>query len=271
MSETVAAGGPSTTLREPDGHGVRDGVGAVLAALAVHGVVHTGLGWSVAAVAGGLVGLAVVAAAAASVAARPGRASGPADRVSLARAALLVGCATVTGPVLAGTVASRPWALLALAAPMLVLDAVDGAVARRTGTATAAGGRLDGELDAAALLVLSVAAAPSLGWWVTAIGAMRYAFWLVGLVRTRWRGRLAYSRFRRAVAGLQGAALAVALAPVVPVGAAVVVAAVALGLLTVSFGRDVMDLERRPAPHAVGPTSSSPASSSPAAVSPTSR
>ncbi len=39
-------------------------------------------------------------------------------------------------------------ALVALASAALVLDAVDGQVARRTGTATALGARFDGEVDA---------------------------------------------------------------------------------------------------------------------------
>ena len=66
--------------------------------------------------------------------------------------------------------------LVALTVPALVLDAVDGRVARRTGTVTEFGGRFDGEVDAFLILVLSVAAAPTVGWWVLAAGVVRYAF-----------------------------------------------------------------------------------------------
>ena len=102
-------------------------------------------------------------------------------------------------------------------------------------------------MDAALLMVASLIAIRSLGWWVLAIGGMRYAFGLAGRVRPELRNPLPFSRFRRVVAGLQGALLAVGLAPVVPLPLARAVVAVALGLLVTSFGRDVIWLERRPA------------------------
>ena len=52
-------------------------------------------------------------------------------------------------------------------------------------TATAAGGKLDGEMDAAVLMVLSLAATRSLGVWVLGIGLMRYAFFAAGHLRPR--------------------------------------------------------------------------------------
>ncbi|MGH3316610.1 MAG: CDP-alcohol phosphatidyltransferase family protein, partial [Nocardioidaceae bacterium] len=164
---------------------------------------------------------------------------------TLARAVLASGCAAVTVLVLAGTVPGRTWWLLSLAVPCLLLDAADGLVARRTGTVSAAGARLDGELDAGILVVLSLAVAPVLGAWVLLIGAMRYLFLAGSWVRPPWRGPLARSDARRAVAGLQGAALAVAAAPVVPLGVATAGVAVALLLLAVSFARDVVTLETR--------------------------
>ena len=139
----------------------------------------------------------------------------------------------------------RTWWLLSLVVPCLLLDAADGLVARRTGTVTAAGARLDGELDAGILVVLSLAVAPVLGVWVLLIGVMRYLFLAGSWVRPAWRGPLAPSHVRRAVAGLQGAALAVAVAPVVPLGVATAGVALALVLLAVSFARDVATLESR--------------------------
>src|ERR1700684_4127253 len=78
----------------------------------------------------------------------------PADWVTLTRAILAAG--------VAGLVAdsfSRPvsiTALVTLSIVALVLDAVDGQVARRTGTATPLGARLDGEVDAFLILLLSI-------------------------------------------------------------------------------------------------------------------
>ena len=64
----------------------------------------------------------------------------------------------------------------------LALDAVDGWVARRTGTVSALGARFDMEVDAFLILVLSGYVAPTLGGWVLAIGLMRYAFVAAGWV-----------------------------------------------------------------------------------------
>jgi phosphatidylglycerophosphate synthase len=193
---------------------------------------------------GGLLGLLIVGAAAASLVRRTGRWSGPADRVTLVRGVLIAGCATLAVPVVAGVLPERAWPLVLLLVPALALDAVDGRVARRSGTSSAAGGKLDGEMDAAVLLVLSLAATRSLGVWVLGIGLMRYAFFAAGYLRPALRGRLGFSQFRRVVAALQGVMLAVGLTPVVPQPVGQGCAAVALALLSVSFGLDVRTLER---------------------------
>ncbi len=171
--------------------------------------------------------------------------------MTLTRAGLLVGAAALVllrpggavWPALEGLAAQMwAWVLLAQAVPMLVLDAVDGAVARRT-VVTARGARLDEETDAATVLVLAVAAAPVVGWWVLAAGLARYAFVTAGLVQPRLRRPLPYSLARRVVAALQGPALLtsvlVVAAPAVPVAVAVTACAAALAALVWSFGRDV--------------------------------
>ena len=53
----------------------------------------------------------------------------------------------------------------------LLLDWVDGQVARRTHTESAFGARFDMEVDAFLILVLSVYVASTTGWWVLIIGA----------------------------------------------------------------------------------------------------
>ncbi|GGC87032.1 hypothetical protein GCM10011512_12440 [Tersicoccus solisilvae] len=196
-------------------------------------------------------GLTLVSVGVVSVARRRPLFSTPADRVTLTRAVLGGGCATIVVLALLGAVPFRSWWLLLLAAPAVLLDAVDGWVARRTGTASAPGSRLDMETDAALLLVLSVPLTCVLGPWVLAVGLMRYAFVALSWWRPALRGPLGFSRFRRIVAAVQGVVLVVALVPVLPVPVAGVLVAVALALLTVSFARDVVALERvarRPRP-----------------------
>jgi phosphatidylglycerophosphate synthase len=236
---------PVTGPQRAPGTAVRDSTVAVAASVVLCAALADGIGPAPVTVAGAVAGIGVVAVAGAAVMARTARWSGPADRVTLTRAVLIGGCAAIGVPILTGALPPRPWWLIVLLVPALVLDAVDGLVARRTGTSSAAGARLDMEIDAALLLVLSLIAIRSLGWWVLAIGGMRYAFALAGHLRPHLRNPLPYSRFRRVVAGLQGALLAVGLAPVVPLPLARAVVAVALTLLVVSFGRDVIWLERR--------------------------
>ena len=71
-------------------------------------------------------------------------------------------------------------ALVGLTSLALVLDAVDGRVARGTETVSALGGRFDMEVDAFLIFVLSVYVAQSVGVWVLALGAARYVFVAAG-------------------------------------------------------------------------------------------
>lgn len=212
------------------------GVGVTLLVLSSAG--------SVANIAGLIAGLTLVAGAALSVLRRRPAYYGPADRITLMRAVLAGGCATLVVLALLDELPARSWWLLLLAGPALVLDAVDGAVARRTNSASGAGARMDMELDAALLLVLSVPAAMVVGYWVLLIGLMRYLFVAASWLRPALRAELPFSQLRRVIAAVQGIALFAALIPLVPVPAAVVFAAAALALLCFSFGRDVLALER---------------------------
>lgn len=190
-------------------------------------------------------GLILVTTAAVSIMRREPAFSTPADRVTLIRVVLVGGCATIVVLSLFGTAPVRSWWLIAIASPALLLDVVDGWVARKTGTANEHGARLDMEIDAAFLMVLSVAAAFVVGPWVLTIGAMRYLFVAASWWRPALRQQLRPSTFRRVTAGIQGVALVVALAPIVPFTLATAVAALALALLLLSFGKDIVSLERR--------------------------
>ncbi len=109
-------------------------------------------------VAGWITGLAIGAAATALLTTARIRsdqpAMHPADWVTLTRALLIAGVAGLVADSFVRPVSSM--ALATLAAIALALDAVDGQVARRTGTATPLGARLDGEVDAFLILLLSV-------------------------------------------------------------------------------------------------------------------
>lgn len=189
-------------------------------------------------------GLTLVATAAMSIMRRRPVFSTPADRVTLVRAVLAGGCATLVVLTLFDSAATRSWLLIALAAPALLLDAVDGWVARRTGTANGYGARFDMETDAAFLVILSIPVGLVVGPWVLAIGAMRYLFGAAAYWRPALRQELSFSQFRRVTAGIQGVVLVLALIPFVPSQLAALITALALALLLVSFGKDVVFLER---------------------------
>ncbi|GAA4148851.1 hypothetical protein GCM10022416_43570 [Actinomadura keratinilytica] len=167
---------------------------------------------------------------------------GPADRVTLARMTLAGGAAALVADTAR---APAPVAVLvALAAVALVLDAVDGQVARRTGTESALGARFDMESDAFLILVLSVFVAGSLGPWVLAIGLMRYVFFAASRPLPWLGAPLPPSMARKAVAAAQGVVLVVAAAGVLPRPAATVLVGAALAGLVWSFGRDIAWLHR---------------------------
>jgi phosphatidylglycerophosphate synthase len=221
---------------------VAGGAVASVAGAVVLDASHPGQRWHVGVAA--VVGVSPALAAAVSVLRRRPPFTTSADRVTLARAALACGCASMTALVLLGPAPARSGWLFGLSVPTLLLDAVDGQVARRTGCATEEGGRLDMQVDAAVLVVLSAAVAAELGWWVLLIGAMRYLYVAASWVRPRLEAPLPRSRFRVVVAGAQGGVLAGALAPFVPTALATIAVAVALCLLLTSFGSQVVAVER---------------------------
>ncbi len=220
--------------------------GATVAASAISGAIIVLLfgGGPLLQAAGIVIGLVVPTVAALSILRRRPRFSTNADRVTLLRAVLTGACATVVLLSFADILALRSWLLFTLALPAVVLDAVDGWVARRSGTATPAGGRLDMETDAILLLILSIPLAWSVGPWVLAIGGMRYVFVAASWVRPALRQHLAFSQFRRVVAGIQGGVLVAAVMPLMPIPVAAGATALALFLLVISFGRDIITLER---------------------------
>ena len=176
---------------------------------------------------------------------------GPADSVTLTRLTLGVGVAALAADAVAdGRTASLAMSILAGVA--LLLDAVDGQVARRTGTTSPLGARFDMEADSFLVLVLSIPVSMALGWWVLAIGAFRYVFvvltWAFPWLRTPLPPRMS----RKVVAALQGIVLVVASAGLVPGLLMALVVGGALGSLVWSFSADIAWAWRRTAPASAG-------------------
>lgn len=175
----------------------------------------------------------------------PERPLGAANRVTLGRAVLVA--------VLAGMLASpatlAEHAILAagLGLVALLLDGVDGWVARRHGCASAFGARFDLEVDALLILVLclQLLVLGKAGPWVLAIGAMRYLF-VAAMRPWPWLARpLPESGRRKLVCVWQGTSLLACLLPAVSPALAAAVLAPALGLLGLSFALDVRWLYRQ--------------------------
>lgn len=171
---------------------------------------------------------------------------GAANGITLFRAGLIA--------VVAGFAAEPPapgedlwWIAVAVAGTALLLDGVDGWVARRTAHSSAFGARFDMETDALAMLVLCFVLwrADLAGVWVLLLGAMRYLFVAAGWLFAWMRRTLPPSQRRRAICAIQGVLLVLALAPVLPAPLPTLCAAAALALTAGSFLRDTLWLWRR--------------------------
>jgi phosphatidylglycerophosphate synthase len=172
----------------------------------------------------------------------------PADWVTLTRAVLIAGVAGLVADSFGRPVPVT--ALVTLSTVALVLDAVDGQVARRTGTATPLGARIDGEVDAFLILLLSIAVSQDYGAWVLVIGAARYALLLAGWLIPWLAAPLPPRYWGKVVAAVQGIVLTVAASGLLDRRAGMIAVAAALLLLAESFGRAVIWLYRTGAgPH----------------------
>ncbi len=171
---------------------------------------------------------------------------GPANAVTLLRSLLVLAVATL---VVAAPGPAR-WAIALIATVALLLDGVDGWVARRTGTASALGARLDMEVDAALVLVLSVHVAGRLGLgWVLLIGLARYLLAVAAWIAP-WLGSPLPQRYwRKVVAVAQVVALVAAGSGLVGGRMARWVLGAAGAALLLSFVTQVWEVRSaRPAP-----------------------
>lgn len=174
---------------------------------------------------------------------------GAANHVTVIRGALVALLAALAGE--HGTPAIATAAVV-VATVEMVLDGVDGHLARRSGMASGFGARLDMETDAVfvAVLALLVWQFGKAGSWVLLSGLMRYLFAGVLALVPRLQ-RPVPSTFRgKTIAVLQMIALVVALSPVCGSVISARIAAAGLLTLALSFSLDFVWLLKQPVPDA---------------------
>src|SRR3984957_10920556 len=138
---------------------------------------------------------------------------GPANGATLVRAAAVALLFGIYAEIVAGGIlpldAPLRWALTTVAAASLLLDGVDGWLARRHGIASPFGARFDMETDALFILVLAllVHAAGQAGLFVLASGLIRYGFVAAGRLWLALRAPLPPSLRRKAGCGGSNALL----------------------------------------------------------------
>jgi len=168
---------------------------------------------------------------------------GPANVVTLARAALVALLAALIREVPSGALA---WTAIGFGAVTACLDGLDGYLARRTGMRSAFGARFDMETDAFFILVLSALVWRSgvAGPWILGAGAWRYLFVAAGWVLPWMRAPLTPTLRGRTMAVVQMVGLMVALGPIIPTPLNTAAAGATLTGLTWSFALDVRRLWR---------------------------
>ncbi|WP_083745495.1 CDP-alcohol phosphatidyltransferase family protein [Variovorax sp. KK3] len=174
----------------------------------------------------------------------PNQRFGPANRVTLARLALISVLAAAVGETMDDILA---WSVAVVAAIAALLDAIDGPLARRSGQSSAFGARFDMETDAMLVLVLSLLVLQfgKAGAWVLAAGLMRYLFVLAARPWP-WLARdLPPSTRRKTVCVQQIVALILCLAPAVAPPWSQALAAASLIMLATSFAIDTAWLMQR--------------------------
>ena len=166
---------------------------------------------------------------------------GACNAVTLVRLALTSALlAAVVTPVASG------WVVCAVAAISLMLDGMDGWLARREGLTSAFGARFDMETDAALALILAghVWMAGMTGPEILVLGLTRYVF-VLGFLPFPWLSAPLPDRFgRKVVCVVQVAALILLQVPNLPQGLAALIAWPAVAALVWSFGRDTLWLWR---------------------------
>src|SRR5262245_16482988 len=174
---------------------------------------------------------------------------GAANSVTLARAALTALLWGVVGETMLGARdldESLHWLLVVAATGALLLDGVDGWIARRNGMTSRFGADFDMEVDCLFMLALAllVYGTGRVGIWVLGSGLMRYLFVVAGWFQPMLAAPLKPLRRRKVICAVQGAVLIAALAPILPAEVVPPLCLAGLALLTYSFGADVRSLAK---------------------------
>jgi phosphatidylglycerophosphate synthase len=133
------------------------------------------------------------------------------------------------------------WTVAAAAFMILVLDGVDGWIARTSGAVSRFGARFDMETDAAFILAVSILTWQygKTGPWILMAGLMRYAF-VAGTMLLPWMRRsLPSSQRRKRIFVAQAVSLILSLVPLVVRPFSDIAAITGLLLLACSFTIDV--------------------------------
>lgn len=140
----------------------------------------------------------------------------------------------------------EPWALLAVASVALLLDGVDGWLARREGYASSFGARFDMEVDSILALTLALHGVftAGVGAYVILLGLPRYVFGLAQFPFPWLGGELPPRFSRKVVCVLQMLVLIMILLPMIRPPVSDVLVIVAVVALAWSFWLDVRLLGR---------------------------
>lgn len=166
---------------------------------------------------------------------------GACNTITTMRAALAL---TLIAPLLAGAPMGK--AVAGLAALGLVLDGLDGWMARRSGLASEFGARFDMEVDALLALILSLhlLAGGRIGPEILILGLPRYLFSGLGWLMPWMAGPLPPSLRRKLICVLQMLVLIVLQTDAIPPGPALASVGIASALLLWSFAIDTLWLWR---------------------------
>lgn len=190
----------------------------------------------------GALSLAVAAGPWRPVPARPADPSiGPANLITLARS-LLVGAviALVVSGFSGGWQDGQRALAVGLSVVAVILDGVDGRVARRTRTSSAFGARFDVEIDSVLALALAIGLARELTPLALVLGLARYLY-LTGARIWPWLNLALPTRLSRKIIGLLGTlTLIIATADFGPPSLGIGVVAAGTAVVLFSFGRDIV-------------------------------
>ena len=168
---------------------------------------------------------------------------GPANRVTMGRSILVGFVAAFLGS--QGTIQQATWAS-SVAMVALLLDGLDGWIARRTSTQSPYGAQFDMELDSLMMLILCglVWTWDRAGVWVLFCGLARYGWMVTALLLPWFRRPLSESFRRKTACVIGGLGLIVAIGPWTTTTEPLIFAVVATATLATSFGIDALWLFR---------------------------